>query len=168
MRTMAAAGLAALAFCGTAAAQATSQDRVTPNMAGGAYSATNDYNEGFEALSSGRYKEAAQSFDRLVRRGPPDATLLTLYGQALEGLKADARAEEAFRRALQLNPKQLLARREHALVLLRLGRAEEARGELAVLAAEKTACDEDCSDAAALAQAVHVVQAALAAQSPTG
>jgi Flp pilus assembly protein TadD len=134
-------------------------------MSGGHYDAAREYDIGVDDLNAQRFHEAAQHFDRALLATPKDPTLLTVYGLALEGMKQWSNAERAFALALSVDKDRLVARRERALILIRLGRLEDARSELKTLEAETAACDDDCRAAMDLHSAVDRVRAALGAAS---
>lgn len=157
-----------------AAAQPNSPNvRWTPDMSDGAVVALNnhnrasDFDQGFDALTAGRFREAAQHLRRALKSAPSDPTTLTLYGQALEGLQDWRGAEAAFAQSLALNPNQIVARRERGVALVRLGRLDEAKSELVNLKARADACADDCVGAEDIDHALAVVQSALARSTAT-
>jgi len=81
-------------------------------------------------LRSRAYGPALELLTRLDRSYPRQVEILALRGMVLAGLGRDEEAEHALRHAADLQPGSLSAASDHAHVLLKLGRAEEALAAL--------------------------------------
>ncbi|MGH8034847.1 MAG: tetratricopeptide repeat protein, partial [Lysobacterales bacterium] len=81
-------------------------------------------------LRSGATRSALELLNRLESSHPGQVEALALRGAALSKLGKDEEAEQALRKAAELQPKSKRAAGDHAGVLLKLGRPDEA---LAVL-----------------------------------
>jgi membrane associated rhomboid family serine protease len=77
---------------------------------------TIDMAEGREALASGRFPDARERLEDATRRRPNDAIAFAYLGTAYTRLGDMPRAESAFRRSVELNPRDLTARFQLAVI----------------------------------------------------
>lgn len=82
------------------------------------------------ADAAGETDESVEAWGRLCRAGVADWRAWANYGQALAVTEQWPRAEVAFRRAIELDPREPTVRRDMAVSLARQGREYEAADEL--------------------------------------
>ncbi len=85
-------------------------------------------------LGLGRQRDAVASFDRAIELAPMWPNPHSQRGRALAALTDYAGAARSFRRALQLNPKDLYSAQQLTGQLFELGKGDEALAELQRLA----------------------------------
>ena len=126
-----------------------------------AYDATAEYAKGKAALQVGDFRAAERDFDNSlsVDRDNPDT--LFMLGTARAGGGDLRGAVRAYEKSLRFNDKSIIVRREYAVALARLGQADKAQAQLAILKARSDACGGTCSEAADLNAAMTAVQAAM-------
>lgn len=79
---------------------------------------------------SGAYGPALELLTRLQQGFPGQTEILAMRGVVLSGMGRDEEAEQALRQVAEMRPGSVNAASDHAHVLLRLGRAEEALAAL--------------------------------------
>lgn len=128
--------------------------------AGPVYDPAADYQKGVAALQAKDYAVADRAFGRVLNVQGRDAPTLYMSGSAKLG-KGDLKgARKAFEKSLKYGPDNLLAQRDYAVTLARLGETELAKAQLAALTARVATCGVGC-DAGQLSEAVAAVEAAL-------
>ena len=128
--------------------------------AGLAYDPTADYQAGVAALQAKDYAVADRAFTRVLNVQGRDAPTLYMSGASKLG-KGDLKgARKALEKSLKYGPDNLLAKRDFAVTLARLGEMELAKAQLADLTARVAKCGAGC-DAGQLTEAVATVEAAL-------
>jgi tetratricopeptide (TPR) repeat protein len=133
-----------------------------PSASAPRYDPTKDYQAGAAALQANNFDEADRAFGRVLRAMPRDVNTLVLSGMAKAG-KNDLRgARGQFERALRQNAQHVVARREFAITLAKLGDRDKASAELDTLKQRITTCAETCAESADLKAAVAAVEQALA------
>jgi tetratricopeptide (TPR) repeat protein len=138
-----------------------------PSESAPRYDPTKDYQAGIAALQANNFEEADRLFTRVLRETPRDVPTLLLSGAAKTG-KNDLRgALGAYERALRANRNHIMARREYAVTLVKLGDRDKATAELNTLKERATTCAETCRDAAELKTAITAVETALAPSGST-
>jgi tetratricopeptide (TPR) repeat protein len=89
-----------------------------------------EYNLGRIAYETGRYREARRYFERIVGRDRDNITALRAAAYTCIKLEEFGKAEEYYRRILELVPESYDEGYNYALVLMALGRAEDAENAL--------------------------------------
>jgi len=126
-----------------------------------AYDPTVEYHKGVEALKAGKYHDADRYFGNVLSVAPNTPTVIVLQGVA-KGAAGDLKgSERAFEKALKLDPDNILARRESASTLAKLGETDKAQAQFDILKKRMDACGDSCPDAADLKSAVAAVQTAM-------
>jgi tetratricopeptide (TPR) repeat protein len=125
------------------------------------YDPVAEYNKGMAALQAGKYQDANRDFDHALRADPKNAETLRAKGQAQASGGDLKGAVRSYDKSLAIDPTQVGARRDYALVLLKLGQADKAQAQLAQLKMQSDACGGSCPNASNLKAAMDAVQAAL-------
>jgi tetratricopeptide (TPR) repeat protein len=125
------------------------------------YDPTKDYRAGVAALQASKFDEADKAFTRVLRATPRDVNVLFMSGMAKAGKNDFKGASAAYERALRADAKHIMARREYALTLIKLGQKDKAAAELNTLKTRAGACADTCPEAADLKASVAAVEAAL-------
>jgi len=120
-----------------------------------------EYKKGLDALNASDFKAAAASFDKVLKAAPRNVQTLVADGAAHAGMKDDAGARDVYKKALDIDPNHVMARRGLALALVNLGDKDGAGKQLDSLKASVQACSGICPDASDLNAAVAAVQAAI-------
>jgi tetratricopeptide (TPR) repeat protein len=137
----------------------------TPSQATPHYDPAVEYQKGETALQAGKFQEAEHHFDNSLDADPSNAGTLFMLGMARAGKGDEKGAVKAYEKSLKIDDKQIGARREYGVALAKLGQADKAQAQLALLKSQADACAETCPQAADLKAAQAAVQAAL---SPAG
>ncbi|MGH7016067.1 MAG: tetratricopeptide repeat protein [Caulobacteraceae bacterium] len=135
----------------------------SPSMTTPAYDPTVEFQSGQAALKAGKYKDAANHFERVTEVDASEPNTWLLLGVARSGAGEKGGAVRAFEHAVKLAPDNVLARQELGLAYAVDGKNDKAHTVLADLQAKSTACAGECPDADALKAAVAAVQQSLAA-----
>jgi tetratricopeptide (TPR) repeat protein len=136
-----------------------------PSMTQPTFDPAVEYQKGVDALQAGKFRDAERSFDNALSADPNNAQTLYMMGLAKAG-KGDLKgAARSYERSLKFDSHQIQARRDYAVTLAKLGQADKAQAQLALLRTQAAACGETCPEAADLKAALAAVQAAL---SPSG
>jgi len=126
-----------------------------------AYDPAVEYHKGIEALKAGKYRDADRDFANVLAVAPNNPRVLVLQGVA-KGAGGDQKgAERVFEKALKMEPDNILALRESASTLVKLGQNDKAQAQLDILKKRLTACGDTCPDAADLKAAVSAVETAM-------
>jgi len=133
-----------------------------PSVAAPTYDPVVEYQHGVADLQSGKFKDAERDFDHVLTMAPSNADALFMMGQAKVGRGDLKGAAHVYEKALKVDPKQIGASRELAIIDVKLGQAAKASAQLDALKARATACADACPEAADLKAAIGAVQAALA------
>ena len=154
---------AAIAIAPTAAPAIPAQGETVnvPQRFQPGYDTYAEYHGGLDDLKAGRYRDAETHFSHVLLMVPTDADSMFFLGMARAGRGDLTGARKAFQDTLRLDPHRVFARRELALTLIKLGQADKARAELAVLRQQSAECAGSCSDADAYADAIKSIEAAL-------
>ena len=153
----------------------------SPRASAPAYDPTQDYRNGLQALQEKNYREADRLLTKVVGAVPADSLLLTQLGLAKAGRDDLRGARSAYERAVRSDGKNIDARRELALTLIKLRGQTAARNtreletlktraqaELDALKSQAQACGSACADAGRLQASVAAVEAAMAAPPSAG
>jgi Flp pilus assembly protein TadD len=133
-----------------------------PSASAPAYDPTVEYRKGVEALKNGKYRDADRYFDNVLSVAPDNPNVVVLQGVA-KGASGDLKgAERAYEKALRMDSKNILARRESAKTLAMLGQNDKAQAQLDILKKRMDACGDSCPDATDLKSAVSAVETAMA------
>ena len=132
-----------------------------PSGSSESYDPAEEYQKGVAALQAKDWGLAERSFSRVLQATPRDAAALYLAGVAKLGRGDFKRAKTMFEKSLKVDPLRLVAQRDLAITLAKLGETELAKAKLAELSARVTACGATCAEAAQLTEAVAAVQTAL-------
>jgi tetratricopeptide (TPR) repeat protein len=132
-----------------------------PSMTEPAFDPAVEYQKGVDALEAGKFRDAERHFDNALSADPSNAQTLYMMGLAKAGHGDLKGAAHAYERSLKFDSHQIQARREYAVTLAKLGQADKAQAQLAILKTRADACGDTCSDAADLKAALAAVQAAL-------
>ncbi len=81
-----------------------------------------------------RFEEALEEFKALSREYPQSIIIKRYIGACLDHLGRDEEAAAAFREVLAISPEELLSRQFLAKIYLRMGKLDEAEGELTFIA----------------------------------
>ena len=159
-----------LAFAGLAAAPSAFANMGGYSGGGGMPSASMpsfnpaaEYKKGLDALNAEQFKDAARSFERVLSVAPKNVQTLVADGYAHAGMQDYSGARDAYKKALNVDSNQILARRGLALALVNLGDKDGASKELDTLKARAQACGGTCPDASDLNAAVAAVEGAIGA-----
>ena len=136
---------------------------VMPSQTRPSFNPAAEYQKGLDALNANDFKTAAQSFDKVLTVAPKNVQTLVADGVAHAGMKDNSGARDAYKKALDLNPNHIMARRGLALALVNLGDKDGAGKQLDSLKASVQACSGICPDASDLNAAVAAVEAAIGA-----
>jgi tetratricopeptide (TPR) repeat protein len=120
-----------------------------------------EYARGFTDLNIGRFLQAEEDFDLALKVDRNNPKTLFMLGEAKVALGDLKGAEHAFEKALKNDPQQIVVRGEYAVVLARLGQADQAQAQLANLNARALACGGACPEADDFKAEVGRIQAAL-------
>ncbi len=82
-------------------------------------------------------------FNQALKVDPKNARTIFMLGVAYNLSGESRRAMGTFERALSIDPKQIDARREYAVVLAQLGRADQARAQFEILKKAQAAALQD-------------------------
>jgi tetratricopeptide (TPR) repeat protein len=132
-----------------------------PSMSTQRYDPAKEYQAGVTALQANDFKAADTDFDHVLSVAPRNENTLVLSGFAKAQLGNSKGARDAYKKALSVNDKNIMARRGYALALVSLGNKDDAAKELDTLKKRADACGDACADAAALKGAVTAVSDAL-------
>ncbi len=133
-----------------------------PSVSAPSYDPAEEYAKGLDALQAAKYRDAARFFQRAADGAPRDANAWFMLGVAKTGIPDLRGAQRAYEKALKLDDNSVAARRELAVTLAKLGQADKAQAQLAILKTRLAACAGTCPQAAELTAAVATVEAALA------
>ncbi len=133
----------------------------TPSLSGPRYDPVEEYRHGAAALKAGKYRTAAQDFERITEVQPKIAAVWYLLGLARSGDGDVKGAAHAYEKAVKLDPQPIEPHREFAVALAKLRQNDRASAELEVLKTRAAACNETCPQAAALKAAIAAVEASL-------
>jgi tetratricopeptide (TPR) repeat protein len=125
------------------------------------YDPVEEYRNGVADLQAGRFKDAERDFDHVLDTAPKNADALFMLGMAKTGRGDLKGAARSYEKALKADPKQIRALRELAITEAKLGEADKAQTQLAMLKTQAASCADACADAADLKAAVGAVEAAL-------
>ena len=117
------------------------------------------------ALQDGKFRDAERDFDNALSVDSKNADTLFMFGMAKAGHGDLKGAAHAYERSLKVDDQQIPARREYAVTLAKLGQADKAQAQFAILKTRADACGDACPESADLKAALAAVQAAL---SPSG
>ena len=120
-----------------------------------------EYARGFTDLNLGRFASAEEDFNKALRVDPNNPKTLFMLGEAKVALGELKGALGAFEKALKYDPGQITIRGEYAVVLARLGQADQAQAQLAILNARAVACGGSCPEADDFKAELDRIQAAL-------
>lgn len=137
-----------------------------PSVSGPEYDPTVEYKKAVEALKAGNYKEADRYLGHVLDVVPDNAQVLFLQGIAKDAAGDQKGAERVYEKVLKLDPQNIPARRESAIVLTKLGQADKAKAQSDILKTRMAACGDACPEAADLKTAVAAVKEA--STPPTG
>lgn len=162
--------LSAVAFGGLAAASSAianmggmSGGGGMPSMTGPSFNPAAEYKKGLDALNTSDFKDAAKSFDKVLSVAPKNVQTLVADGYAHAGMQDYPGARDAYKKALDVDSKHIMARRGLALALVSLGDKDGASKELDALKSRAQSCGGTCPDAADLNAAVAAVEGAIGA-----
>jgi Flp pilus assembly protein TadD len=134
---------------------------MTGGISGPRSDAKAEYQRGMAALQAGYYREAADSFRRVLEIRPSDAGVWYMLGYA-EARGGDVSgAERAYARSVALDSEPIEPHRDLAVVLAKLKHKDRGAVQLDLLKARASACHDACPDAAVLKAAIDTVEAAL-------
>jgi tetratricopeptide (TPR) repeat protein len=133
-----------------------------PSLSEPTYDPAVEYQKGQTALEAGKFRDAERYFGNALSVDPDNAATLFMFGLAKAGHGDLKGAAHAYERSLKADAQQIPARREYAVTLARLGQADKAQAQLALLKARADACGDTCPEATDLKAALAAVQAALA------
>jgi len=131
-----------------------------PSASEPAFDPTVEYKKAVEALKAGKYKDADRYLSHVLEVVPDNAQVLFLQGIAKDAAGDPKGAERVYEKVLKLDPQNIPARRESAIVLTKLGQADKAKAQSDILKARMAACGDACPEAADLKTAVAAVQEA--------
>ena len=134
-----------------------------PSMTGPSFNPAAEYKKGLDALDANNFKDAAKSFDKVLAAAPKNVQTLVADGYAHAGMQDYSGARDVYKKALNVDANQIMARRGLALALVSLGDKDGASKELDTLKARAQTCNGSCSDASDLNAAVTAVEAAMGA-----
>lgn len=104
-------------------------------------------------LMKGKYAEALEPVEDVLKRHPGNADAYTYRGLAYEGLGEEEQAEKNFRKALEIDPAHLGANRYLGELLVQSGHVARAVEQLAVI---RMICGaSDCPEVTALELAIN-------------
>ena len=132
----------------------------TPSASAPAYDPAAEYAKGVAAYKAGDFKAADKAFRKVLAVIPRDPATLLLSGMSKAGAGDLKGAAKTYEKALKVDPAAIPARREHAIVLAKLGDTAGAAADLAALKAHATSCANTCPQAADLTAAISAVEAA--------
>ena len=138
----------------------------SPGEAANQYDPTKDYQAGVTALQAGNFDEADRALTRVSRAAPRDANVRFYLSVAKAGKNDLKGARTQYDQALRANRLHVLARRELAITLFKLGEKEDATDELETLKKRVVDCADTCKEAADLKAAVAAVEASLVQPAP--
>ncbi|MCC7175516.1 MAG: caspase family protein [Bryobacterales bacterium] len=98
--------------------------------------ATDAFERGLELYSKGyedNYRRAAGSFEKALKEDPRYSQAALYLGRTYNALFDETRAQQAFRKAIEIDPDYLEARASYAGMLLDIGDADEAIRQLTVV-----------------------------------
>ena len=122
-----------------------------------------EYQKGLTELQSGKFRDAERDFDHVLQVLPRDADTLFYSGMAKAGHGDLKGAQRAYEKSLEVDAKQIPARRELAVTLAKLGQAgRRPRPSSTSCRSAPTPVATTCAQSADLKAAVATVQAALA------
>jgi tetratricopeptide (TPR) repeat protein len=143
-----------------------SMPQMPPSISAPTYDAAAEYQKGLAALKDGKFKDAERDFNNSLSADPRDADTFCMLGMARAGHNDEKGAAKAYEKSLSIDPNQIVARREYAVTLARLGQTDKAQAQLAMLQQRSASCGGSCPEAADLNAAVASVQTAVAPAAP--
>ena len=133
-----------------------------PSATAPIYDPSVEYQHGLVDLQAGKFRDADREFNHVLAALPRDTDTLFYSGMSKAGYGDLKGAQRAYEKALKIDADQILARRELAVTLARLGQADQAKAQLDILQTRAATCGDTCPQSADLKAAVATVQAALA------
>ena len=133
----------------------------SPSFSTQSFNPAVEYKKGLDALNAEQFKDAARSFERVLSVAPKNVQTWVADGYAHAGMQDYSGARDAYKKALNIDSNQILARRGLALALVNLGDKDGASKELDTLKARAQACGSTCPDAPDLNAAVAAVEGAI-------
>lgn len=131
-----------------------------PSATRPSFNPATEYQKGLDALNANNFKDAARSFDRVLTVAPKNVQTLVVDGFAKAGMSDFSGARDAYKKALSIDDKNIMAHRGYALALVSLGDKDGAGKELDGLKQRAAACGGTCPEASDLNAAVAAVEAA--------
>jgi tetratricopeptide (TPR) repeat protein len=132
-----------------------------PSIQAPAYDPVEEYRNGVADLQAGKFKDAQRDFDHVLYVAPKNADALYMMGQAKSGGGDLKGAAKYYEKALKVDGGQIRAMRELAITDAKLGQADKAQAQLAMLKAKAATCADTCADAADLKAAIGAVEASM-------
>jgi tetratricopeptide (TPR) repeat protein len=127
-----------------------------PSESAPAYNPAMDYQKGTAAYKARDFKTAAKHFKKVAGALPTDATAQYLLGASLMGTGDYKKAKAPLEKAVKLDGKMILARRDLGITYFKIGQQAKALEQSAILSAQKVACDTSkCADAEMLEGAIN-------------
>jgi Flp pilus assembly protein TadD len=158
------AGLSAMMLAGTPTAFAAGGGGgggSAPSQSAPRYDPAEEYRLGVEALNAEEFSTAIKHFKRVTREAKRDPASHYLLGVSYMRNGDTKKARKPLERAVKYAPDMIQAQRDLALVYLGLDQGEDAMSILASLKERQSSCADQCSDKAALSQAVSAIENAL-------
>jgi tetratricopeptide (TPR) repeat protein len=125
------------------------------------YDPTLEYHLGRSDLESRDYRGAVVAFTHVVQIEPRSADAWLLLGLSKSGVGDAKGAMAAYRASVRIDGHSVRARRELALLLIRLNQTAQASEQLAALKGMAARCADACPDADQLGAAIDVIETAL-------
>lgn len=118
------------------------------------------------ALEAGEYDQARRIIDKRLAQTPQDANAHYLAGLAGLANQDPRGGLKSFEKAVSLDAMLVAAHQQRGVLSAQLGRKDEARSTLALLAARAVECKNICADTADLRAAIGAVSLALDQDAP--
>lgn len=119
------------------------------------------FRAGIDSLLAHRFADASVRFAQILRRSPDDPYAHYLAGIAHAGIGDLRGAQHSYEQALHFDGGLVIARRELALVNLKLDDRSGAEAQLEALTIRQARCHGKCGKAAQIDSAVKTVRAAI-------
>lgn len=132
-----------------------------PSASTPSYDPVVEFQKGVDAIKASQFKDAQRAFDHVLSSNSqhPQANFLAGYSRAALG--NDKGALKFYQKAIKYEADLIVAHRELALSLIRLGKRDEAQAELTELQSRAAACAGTCPKASEIDAAVKAVETAL-------
>jgi len=132
-----------------------------PSASAPRYDPAEEYRSGINALNADNYKAAIKHFRRVTKSARKNAQGHYFLGVSYLRSGDAKKARKPLESAVKYGDDMIVAKRDLALVYLKLGRSTDAQALLQDLTKRDKACAQSCSDKGAITQAIAAIETAM-------